>query len=168
MKRANILSMAIIFLVSGIAYTTYSLADPEHPSGYGDHHMGMHGDWSGHGFGGYCHDDSWKSDLSDNQQKEVQKARLGYLKKKDLIKAKLKQAKVEFATLLTEDSPSHSAINKKIDEISKLDSEKLRAKADYKIQIRKILNADQRVKFDMALMKKATSGKQGFRHGHRW
>ena len=105
--------------------------------------------------------------LTDSQQKDVQKARLGYLKKKDLIKAKLKQAKVEFATLLTQDSPSNSAINKKVDDISKLYSEKMRAKADYKIQIRKILTADQRVKFDMELMKHA-SGKEGYGHGQRW
>jgi Spy/CpxP family protein refolding chaperone len=167
MKRANIVSMAIIFLVSGIAFSTYTFADPEPPMGHGEHPAGMHGDWHGHGFSGYCHDNRWQDSLTDSQQKDVQKARLGYLKKKDLIKAKLKQAKVEFATLLTQDSPSNSAINKKVDDISKLYSEKMRAKADYKIQIRKILTADQRVKFDTELMKHA-SGKEGYGHGQRW
>ena len=167
MKRANIVPMAIIFLVSGIAFTTYTFADPVPPMGHGEHPAEMHGDWHGHGFRGYCHDDSWQDTLSDSQQKDVQKARLSYSKKKDLVTARIKQAKVELATLLTDDSPSHNAINKKIDEISKLYSEKLQAKADYKIQIRKILNTDQRVKFDMELMKHA-SGKHGFGHGHRW
>ena len=167
MKRANIVSTAIIFLVSGIAFTTYTFADPEPPMGHGEHPAEMHGDWHGHGFRGYCHDDSWQDTLTDSQQNDVQQARLTYLKKKDLLMAKIKQAKIEFATLLTKDSPSHNAINKIIDDISKLKAEKLRAKADYKIQIRKILNADQRVKFDTQLLKHA-SGTQGFGHGHRW
>lgn len=169
MKMAKIITMAIIFLVSGFAFTINAFAEPQHPGRYMDHHMGIHGDWPGHGFSGYCNDDNnWKNDLSDNQQKEIEKARLAYLKKKDLIKAKLKQAKVEFATLLTSDSPSQDAINKKIDEIAKLNSQKLRTKADYKIQIRKALNADQRVKFDMSLMNHATRDKKGYGHGHGW
>lgn len=172
MNKPGTILLGIVLLTGGLGMATNSLADPEDRMGYGRHHMG-YGEHMGYGrqytddmpHHGYekKHND-WKRDLTDSQRKEIDKLRLSYKKKKYLLKSQLKQAKVEFALLITEDSPDQSAINKKIDQIAKLKSEKLRLKADHKIGVRKVLTPEQRVKFDMAVLKKAYEGKK---RGHR-
>lgn len=123
-----------------------------------DHGKGMHGMY--HGGGG------WKSSLTDEQRTQIDSLKLEYKKKKYPLKAKLKQAKVDLALLMTSDNPSQNAINKKIDEIVKLKKEKMRLKASHKIAVRKLLNKQQRVKFDMKILKKAYRDKTHGQHGH--
>lgn len=173
MNRAGTIFPGIILLIGGLGITTNSMAESEDRTGYGRHHM-VHGEQMGNGRH-HSPDDmhhrgrsgkggEWKRDLSDNQRKEVDKLKLTYKKQKYLLKSKIKQAKVELALLVTVDSPDQSAINKKIDQISTLKSEKLHLKTDHKIQVRKILTPEQRVKFDMAVLKKAYKGrKKGYR-----
>jgi Spy/CpxP family protein refolding chaperone len=169
MKQLSTITIGVVLLVTGLGLATNVLADEP---GYG-HGWGHHGDEMGkmHHEGGYQHhedgckkDKSWKQDLSDSQRKEIDKLKLAYKQKKYLLKSQLKQANVEFALLITNDSPDQSAINKKIDAIAKLKADKLRLKADHKISVRKVLTPEQRVKFDMAVLEKAYSGKK---KGHK-
>ena len=121
-----------------------------------DHGMGkMH-----HGSGG------WKSSLTDDQQKKIARLKLQYKSKKYPLKAKMKQVKIELALLMTSDKPSQKAISKKIDQLVKLKSQKLHLKANHKIAVRKLLNEDQRVKFDMKILKRAYHGKKSSRYSH--
>ena len=138
----------ITALTAGLSFTPPALA----------HHGGGTGMGMMHGGG------SWKATLSDEQQAQIAKLKLDYKKKKYPLKAKLKQAKVDLALLMTEDNPSQKNINKKIDEIVQLKSQKMRLKANHKIAVRKLLNENQRVKFDMKIMKKAFHGKKHRRH----
>jgi len=62
--------------------------------------------------------------------------------------------------------PDQKAINKQIDKIVKLKAEKMRLKAAHKVEVRKVLNDDQRVQFDMKILKSAYHGKQGHHRGH--
>lgn len=110
---------------------------------------------------------SWKSTLTAQQMKQVSKLKLSYKKKVYPIKTKIKQAKVELALLMTADKPSQKNIDKKIDEILKLKGKKMHQKAKHKIEVRKVLNEDQRVQFDMKILKKAYHGKKGYRRDHR-
>jgi hypothetical protein len=52
-----------------------------------------------------------------------------------------------------------NAINKKIDELTKLKNDKMKEKYKYLAAKRKVLNAEQQVRFDMHVIKKAMHGK---------
>ena len=82
------------------------------------------------------------------------------------IKAKIKTVKVDLAMLVTADKPDTNAINKKIDELTKLKNEKMKEKYRYIAAKRKVLNAEQRVLFDIKVIKKAMKGKYKGRHRH--
>ena len=106
----------------------------------------------------------WKG-LTDKQRSEIMSLKLNYTKKKLLIKAKMKQAKIEMATLMTSDSPNRSAINKKIDALLALKKQALGAKVDFKLAVRKLLTKEQQVGFDMKLLKHMAKGKKGCNRG---
>ena len=111
-------------------------------------------------------DMGWKASLTESQTKQLASLKLDYKKKVYPLKLKLKQAKLELATLIATDKPSQKNIDKKIDEVIKLKAEKMRLKVAHKIAVRKILNNDQQVTFDLKLMKKAFHGKKGGHHGY--
>jgi len=121
--------------------------------------------------GGKCmmhKDGGWKASLSESQQDQLAKLKLDYKKDKYLLKTKLKQAKIELAILVTSDKPDQKALDNKINEIVQLKSKKMHTKVKHKIAVRKILNKEQRVKFDMKVLKKAFHGKKrGKKHGKR-
>lgn len=164
MRTLTTLTLGILITAVGISVPILATAEPSSHMEYGDMHkgrmmhdggkMGRHG--ARHGFG-----HSWKASLTDEQRKKVDKLRLSYKRDKYLLKAKLKQAKIEFALLITKDSPSKSNINSKIDKITKLKKEKLHLKANHKINVRKLLTEDQRVQFDLAVLKRMAKGKHG-------
>ncbi len=112
---------------------------------------------------------SWKSTLSDAQKKKIAQLKLDYKKKSIPLKLRIKQARVDLAMLTTADTPDKKNIDKKIDEILKLKGERMRLKADHKIAVRKLLNQEQRVQFDMKMLKKAYQDKKSKGHdrGHR-
>lgn len=113
--------------------------------------------------GGKCmmhKDGGWKASLTESQQNQLAKLKLNYKKDKYLLKSKLKQAKVELAMLVTSDKPEQKALDNKINEIVQLKSKKMHTKVKHKIAVRKLLNEDQRVKFDMKVLKKAFHGKK--------
>jgi Spy/CpxP family protein refolding chaperone len=155
---AAVLSTAL--LGTGIGLTGPALADEHGMHGMGEMHGKGHGMYSHHGGGG------WKASLTDEQSKQIDKLRLDYKQKAYLLKARIKQAKIELAMLITTDSPKQKDIDKKIDEILKLKGEKMRLKAAHKISVRKLLTEEQRVQFDLHVLNKAYDGKQGKGH-HR-
>jgi Spy/CpxP family protein refolding chaperone len=151
MKYIIMMLLAAALACGGINSVPAAFADQ-----HGKHHMMGHHGSSHH----------WKATLSDEQIKEINKLKLDYKKKKYPVKAKLKQAKVELALLMTADSPKQKDIDKKIDQILKLKGEKMRLKTGFKISMRKVLNDEQRVMFDMHLLKKAYHGKKHKRRHH--
>ena len=164
MRTLTTLSLGLLITAGGIGLPLLATADPSPGWERGEMHEGrkmgggMHKGMYGarHGFG-----HSWKASLTDEQRKKVDKLRLTYKRTKYLLKAKLKQAKIEFALLITKDSPKKSNINSKIDQILKLKKEKLHLKASHKISIRKLLTEEQRVQFDLAVLKRMAKGKHG-------
>lgn len=147
------LLLLVSTLLGSIGLTTAAWADPGPGMMYGGgRHMGMHGGQDGCG-------PSWKDTLTDEQRAALAKLKLDYLKVKAPIKAKIKNLKVELALLVTTDKPDTNAINKKIDELTKLKNDKLKEKYKYIAAKRKVLNAEQQVLFDMRVMQKAMHGK---------
>lgn len=151
MKSIFKLVMAITLIIGGVSMITPAMAEMQ----------GMHGGRSGQHYAG-----GWKASLTKDQQKQLNKIRLEHKKICYPVKARLKQAKVELALLMTSDSPKQKDLNKKVDEILKLKGEKMRLKVDKKIKIRKMLTEDQRVQFDMRVLKKAFHGKKGKGYHH--
>ena len=148
-------------LLSALVGASIGVITPAVASQHGKQGMGMgmgmmhHEGMSTMHYGG-----GWKASLTEQQQNQVAKLKLDYKKQAYPIKAKLKEAKVSLALLMVADKPSQKNINSKIDQIIKLKSQKIRLKVNHKIAVRKVLNAEQRVKFDMKVLKKAYHGKK--------
>jgi len=153
MKALSTLILTIVLSTTSIGFT---------PIVYAQQHGGMGGMQKMHKGGG-----SWKASLSAEQQSQIAKLKLDFKKKKYPLKAQIKQAKVDLALLITADKPNQKSIDQNIDKIVDLKSKIMRLKAKHKIAVRKILNEEQRVKFDMKILKKAFHGKKkGKGKGH--
>jgi len=130
---------------------------------YGKHHDGKkcphHKGQKGH----HGHK-AWMKDLSDEQKKTIDALHVDYKKQKYALKHKVKDAKVALMKEVTIDKPNQKTIDNKIDAILKIKREKLQLKIAHKIEVRKVLNADQKKQFDEHVMKKATSCRKGKRH----
>lgn len=152
MKALTTFALGLLLTIGAIGIPSLATADHSPRWEQSKKHDDMRG-------GRHMSGKRWMATLTDQQQNEMDRLRLEYKKKKYLLKAKMRQAKVEFALLITTDAPNKSAIDSKIDQIAELKKEKLQLKANHKIQVRKLLTVDQRVHFDMYVLKKAAKGK---------
>jgi Spy/CpxP family protein refolding chaperone len=164
MKRIHLLHATVIALLTALTLST-AYADPGSGKGqYGMHQgEGMHHDGGGQYGGGY-HGKSWKKDLTKEQKDKLRAIKLDYLKKKMPLKAKMKAIKTDLALLMIADAPDMKAIDKKIDEMLAVKKELKKLKVMHKINVRKELTPEQRVKFDMHVLKKAAKGKKKCRY----
>lgn len=158
MNRLNLKPYGLLLilgtLMGSLGITTTALAD----HGRGMHGGGMH---SGMGMSKMC----WRDTLTDEQRAKLAKIKLDHMKVQAPIKAKMKTIKVDLALLVTSDKPDMEAINKKTDELTKLKNSKMKEKYKYIAAKRKLLNDEQRVLFDMHVIKKAMKGKR--KGGHK-
>ena len=159
MNRLNINPCGLLLilgtLIGSIGFSTTVLAD---------HGRGMQGGmYSGKGMSRMC----WRETLTDEQRAKLAKVKLEHMKVQAPIKAKIRTIKVELALLVTADKPDMASINKKTDELTKLKNSKMKEKYRYIAAKRKLLNDEQRVLFDMKLIKKAMKGKHkgGYKGG---
>jgi len=151
---------AIVLLATLIgSFGLPAAANAERGMGYG----GMKGGMAcSQGMYGAC----WKDTLKDEQRTKLAKIKLDHMKVQAPIKTKMKTIKMDLALLVTADKPDTAAINKKIDELTKLKNAKMKEKYKYIAAKRKVLNDEQRVLFDMKVIKKAMKGKQKGHRGH--
>jgi Spy/CpxP family protein refolding chaperone len=147
MKTLLTLMSSVVLLLAGTTLSTSALAD------HGKHHM------MGGYYGGHSGNKHWKSTLTDEQRTKLRALKLKKKKKVIPLKLKIKQAKVDLAMLIGSNNPGQSAVDKKISAIIKLKQQKMQIKAKHKIAVRKLLNDDQKVMFDLHLLKKAKKGK---------
>lgn len=161
-QSRNLLVIISIFLLT---FYAPAFAQTGHMSGSG-HVMQSHHSDRGHGKSIY-EASCWTETLTEEQKAKAAKMRLEFKKVKFLIKAQIKVKKVELATLVTQDNADQAAIEKKIEEILGLKREKMRSKYAYKVALRSMLTPEQRVLFDMKMLKKAYHGKKhGYSKGH--
>ena len=132
----------------GLVLNTAALADEQGMSQMGGHH------------GMKC----WRASLTEEQSTKYAQLKLAFKQKVLPLKAKIKQAKIDLALLVGTDNPNQNAIDKKIDEIAKMKAEKMRLKTAHRIEVRKLLTPEQRVSFDMKLLKKASRDRKGSHH----
>ena len=156
--RNMLIVMSTLIFAAGVP----AFAQTGHTGG-GGHGMKSHHGEMRHGKGIY-EASCWTETLTDEQKAKRAQMRLDFKKEKFLIKAQIKVKKIELATLVTQDNPDRSAIEQKIEEVLELKRQKMRKKYAYKIALRNMLTPEQRVLFDMGMLKKAYKGKG---HGHK-
>lgn len=132
-----------------------------HGEGGGHHSYGMH-----HGKGGVHHGGGkrWMKSLSAEQRQQVMQLRAAHKKQAMPRKARMKALKLELTALATADAPDSAAMDAKIDELLALKREAMKEKTAHMGQVRKLLTDEQKVVFDMAMMKKAMRSRD---RGHR-
>ena len=157
MKSLTTTALITSLALSGIGFTGAAMADEDRK---GEQHE-MHEQYHGKDHGATC----WRKTLTEDQSKQVNQLKVEFKKKVYPVKAKIKQAKIDLALLIGSDNPKQKDIDKKIDELLKLKGEKMRLKSAYQVEVRKLLNAEQRASFDMKLLKKANRDKKGYSHG---
>ena len=81
--------------------------------------------------------------LTDQQQKEIGDLRTEMAKQAIAQQAKIKTARLELVELFRADTPDKSAIDAKVDEISRLQTQMRQARIDHWFAVNKLLNADQ-------------------------
>ncbi|MBI5219308.1 MAG: Spy/CpxP family protein refolding chaperone [Bacteroidia bacterium] len=94
--------------------------------------------------------------LTDEQKEKIKKMRVANRKEMMQYKNQLAEKKAHLKTLETTDNPDMTSINKTIDEMGAVKTEMLKKQAAHKQEIRKLLNDEQRLQFDMnhKMMKK--------------
>ncbi|MEE8388627.1 MAG: hypothetical protein V3R65_08630 [Acidiferrobacterales bacterium] len=164
MKLSDTIIPRLLALLISFAVIPLSVANPDSRKDrpdmrHQDHRMGYYRHVEGH-----MHGARWRQTLSDQQRAKIDKLKLEYVKKKLALKAHKKVIKVELSLLATKDNPGTTEINKKIDQFIKLKNKILRNKYAHLIAVRKILTREQRVSFDLGVMKKARQGRHSRRH----
>ncbi len=137
--------------------------------GHGGHHgcggkMGRHGGHHGHAahHGKKLFGPHWRTTLSPEQANELDRLRVEHAKRKMPLKAKAKAIKLELTALATADEPGTSTMDARIDELLAVKGEMLQHKYAHIAAMRKVLTPEQRVSFDMDVLKR--SKQKGKKH----
>ncbi len=91
----------------------------------------------------------WLPDLSDDQKDAIKEIRLEGMKQQLPLKNKKDELKAQLKTEMTADQPNEARINELIEEMGKIDIDKHKIRAKNRLEIRKLLNEEQRLIFDM-------------------
>lgn len=184
MNRPNLMSYGFFVILGACTAGGVLLATPaavaeghgQGMRGAAHHGLGMHGTGAlgcpQHGAGGHHGGKGllgphWRSTLSEEQRTKLDTLHLAYVKAKAPLKAKMKLLKVELGLLATADSADTKAIDKKVGELLELKQAKMRAKYDYIVAKRAVLTPEQRVSYDMDVMKSAMKDRKDKDKGKR-
>ena len=106
----------------------------------------------------------WMHTLSDEQKVAIDKMHLEVAKVEKLLRAQMKATKMELNLLAVTDSPDMDAINKKIDEVAALKTKIMRNRFAHIVEMREALTPQQRVSYDMSVLKRDERKKGGKGH----
>lgn len=87
--------------------------------------------------------------FTPEQQKQMAEFKLNLQKEILQIDNQLNEKKAQLKTLEQAEKPNMKSVYAKIDEISNLQNQKMKAMATHKNSVRSILTEEQRIKFDM-------------------
>lgn len=102
-------------------------------------------------------------ELSEEQKEKIEALKLNHQKKMLPLKNELGEKGAKMKSLKTAEKVDMNAINGLIDEMAGIKAKMAKDRAAMHQEIRKVLNDEQRVKFDMHAGKK---GGKGHGHGH--
>ncbi len=87
-------------------------------------------------------------DLTESQKDQIEKLRTEHLKKTLPMKNEVGEKEARLRTLTTVENVDMNKVNKTIEEIGKIKTEMAKEREAHRQEIRKLLNDEQRVKFD--------------------
>ncbi len=98
------------------------------------------------------------SDLTAEQQKQIDALKLNLMKESMAIKNQIEEKKAHLITVSSGDNVDMTAVNKTIDELFALKADLVKKHQAFKQDVRKLLTADQKVVFDLNQAKKQGKG----------
>ena len=111
-----------------------------------------------------------KLELTDEQMKKIKNVLTDARKKRISLRANARVAQIELKEMISQETVDGAKIGAKVDEISKIKSDMLRAKTDAALAVRAVLTAEQLAKAD-GMLKRLLKGGKGKRDGKgrgRW
>jgi Spy/CpxP family protein refolding chaperone len=82
--------------------------------------------------------------LTDEQKEKIESLWFEHQRRQVEIGAKLRKAEIELEELLWEDEPDRSAIERKIDEISRYRAELQKSRIEHRLNVARVLTPEQR------------------------
>ncbi len=98
--------------------------------------------------------------LTDDQKQKVEKLNLTQQKEMLQLRNQIAEKKAHLKTLEIADNGDMNAINKTIEEMGSIKIDMMKKKASHKQEIRKILNDEQRLQFDLRHNNENKKGKK--------
>ncbi len=89
------------------------------------------------------------SDLTPEQQKQIDALKLNLMKESMTIKNLIEEKKAHLITVSSGDNVDLTAVNKTVDELFALKADLVKKHEAFKQDVRKLLTADQKVVFDL-------------------
>ena len=99
--------------------------------------------------------------LTDAQKDQMKMMRIEHEKAIKSDQQTLKLKMVELSNLIANDEPSEKAINQLTDEIGGLQTSLLKAEIAHRVEVRTILDEEQKLKFDKMKLGRRPGGKRG-------
>ena len=99
--------------------------------------------------------------LTDAQKEEVRLLRIAHEKAIQSDQQTLKLKRVELNNLVASDNPSEKDVNRLTDEIGGLQTALLKAQIAHRIEVRALLDDEQKLKFDKMKRGRGPGGKRG-------
>ena len=99
------------------------------------------------------HDGMGFLNLTDEQKSKIKKLKTANMKEMLPLKNQIGEKKAHIRTLTTADNVDMNAVNKTIDDIGSMKATMMKKQAAHKQEIRKLLNDEQRIHFDMKMSK---------------
>ncbi len=97
-------------------------------------------------------------DLTDEQQEAIEDLRVAHAKAVKADQDALRLKMVQLRSETTEESPNKSDIDQLTDEIGALQTNLLKARVSHKMEVRAILDDEQKIKFDQMHRKRLHRG----------
>ncbi len=92
---------------------------------------------------------SFIPNLTEEQKGKIKDLRLAHFKETQPLKNQLGELKARKKTLATAEKPDLKLIDANIDEISKIQNQLMKSRAQFQTQIRALLTDEQKMAFDM-------------------
>ena len=103
-------------------------------------------------------------ELSETQQKQIEKLRLEFQKKISPLQDKARSLKNAYRLMVIDEKVSESGLKNQLKKISSIRQELALKRAMHKRQVRSLLTEEQKVKFDQQFLSGPKPGKRGAIH----
>ncbi len=94
----------------------------------------------------------WRHTLSEEQKQKADAMHIALKTESGPLKAKKALKKSELRSLVIQENTNQKALNKKIDEILEIDRELMQLKYSHMVEMRGMLNPEQRLSFDLGVL----------------